>query len=566
MTILEATGRTAGATARAARAAAAVIGRPFRDGYGAFLRAGRRLGQAFREQYEPEGGSLQLEKDEATYRRFTQSGKRDLSPITQERQLAIAHWLWQSNPLARRILELLTDFVIGEGAQLRSLDRDVELRLTHFWRSAINQMDLFQEQLTLELAKSGELIVPAFVNETNGAVSLGWIDPSRVAGVLVDETNCRCPVAIKLRPRESAAGTAAGTTEYLHVIREETDPSRPGYGYLMPAQPGDVVKDKDAALGGGPSPAGFEYAGSAFLFQINKSPAATRGTSDLLPLADWLDSFDQVQWATLDRANLLNAFIWDVTLANATQDEIDRFLRDTPPPKPATVRAHNEKVTWKAETPDLKLGDMSTGVRMFVNHIMGGAGLPAHWYGASDDVNRATAAEMGPPTFRRLAARQRRMIHILTTICQFALDQHVVHKALPEQVPVLDPAGNPTGESIPTREAFSIVLPEVSAPDTARVAAAIKDASQAVGNLLDLELLSRRTARRLVATLLEQLGERVNQQEEDEELEREQAARAEAEMDTEETRQARLAADLAAAAAGASGNGRVSAAEIAAAP
>ena len=53
--------------------------------------------------------------DSRDWRPLTKHKFRDLSPLTQERQIDIAHWLYLSNPVAFRTIEITKDFVIGEG-------------------------------------------------------------------------------------------------------------------------------------------------------------------------------------------------------------------------------------------------------------------------------------------------------------------------------------------------------------------------------------------------------------------------------------------------------------------
>src|SRR5258706_9141916 len=59
------------------------------------------------------------------WRRLTQS-KADLNPITHQRMLDIALHLFDRNPLGRRILEVVKDFVIGDGIDIDTPDETVK--------------------------------------------------------------------------------------------------------------------------------------------------------------------------------------------------------------------------------------------------------------------------------------------------------------------------------------------------------------------------------------------------------------------------------------------------------
>jgi hypothetical protein len=60
---------------------------------------------------------------------------------------------------------------------------------------------------------------------------------------------------------------------------------------------------------------------------------------------------------------------------------------------------------------------------MFLSIIYAGSGIPKHWFGTGEDVNRASALEMGSPVLKKLAARQALIKAYFKDICQFVLDQ-----------------------------------------------------------------------------------------------------------------------------------------------
>ncbi len=532
-TLTEAAARTAAVTLRYARAAWRGATYPYRATARVVGRTTRRMGQAFREALTPEllsGGGV-IDTDDWSYRRLTRS-KRDLSELRQGRQLEIAHWLYTSNPVARRILELTRDFVMGDGAEVTTDDEKVQEVVDAFWHDQDNRLDFFADEIALELAKAGEVLIPAFVNEVDGSVKLGWLDPGDVVAVLTDPRNQRIPLAVKVQ------GGPGKDAVYLKVIREQDDPNLPGAGKLMPALADDRIVDP--SVGTEPKP----YAGACFLFQINKAPAATRGTSDLLPLADWLDALDSSVWNSLDRITFLNSFTWDVKVENASEGELKVLQDKTPPPKPGSVRFHNEKEEWTAVTPDLKMGDFSEGVRTHLNHVMGGAGLPSHWFGASDDVNRASAAEMSEPTLKRLTKRQGVMRYVLETLVRFAIDQAVLAGQLNEDAAILDREGNATAETVPAREAFTVLMPEISAKDSAKVATAARELVTALDVAIEAELLTTRTAREVFANLLTQMGAEIDLQQEAADIDAQHAEREKQEAEQAERDQADLRARM----------------------
>src|SRR6266567_2771777 len=97
----------------------------------------------------PNGGS---EED-----RYWQS----LSDIAYQKDLMLSTYLemhshiyeaWQSNPLARAIIEMTTSFVLGKGLTLVAKNKRVQAVLMRFWNDPDNVMDERMYQVCQELA------------------------------------------------------------------------------------------------------------------------------------------------------------------------------------------------------------------------------------------------------------------------------------------------------------------------------------------------------------------------------------------------------------------------------
>ena len=192
----------------------------------------------------------------------------------------------------------------------------------------------------------------------------------------------------------------------------------------------------------------------------------------------------------LDRAALINAFVWDITLKGMTQEEINKWLKDNPAPKPGSIRAHNENVTFSAVAPDLKAADAETDSRLIKNYILAGAGFPEHWFADGGAANRATAAEMGEPTVKHLTARQRYFRHMIEYIFDFVIDQAILHKRLPPDV----------------NRSFQLILPDMAIKDVSKAMAAMKQATSAVATAVHQGWISQKTAARIFAVFSAQLG------------------------------------------------------------
>lgn len=420
-------------------------------------------GVKFREAY----GST-IDADEDQWRKLTGDVNRDLSPLTQSRMREMAVYLWESNLLGNRIIELMVAYLLAEGVRLSSDDPDAQAALDAFWRDPINQMDAKLPKKVRELALYGEQCYPVFVNAHSGAVRLSYLDPALIETVVVDPDNVEQPIGIV------TAKDKRGQARRYRVIVNGDD--------------ADLFTARTQAI------RETFTDGEAFWFTVNDLSNSRRGRSDLLAQADWLDGYDQYLFGELDRANFMRAFMWDVTLTGATPEEVEQRARKISAPKPGSVRVHNEAETWTATTPDLKAQDSAEGARLFRNHVLGGATIPEHWYGGGGDVNRATGESMGEPTFKVFSMRQRQVRLMLETIGTYVLRRQALARKGSEPA-----ADDPAIQC-------EAVFPELTARDTSKYAAALQQVVVAAGLALDKGLITQATAVSLVNSVAGRLG------------------------------------------------------------
>ena len=349
------------------------------------------------EAYPMVGGA----GEDALWRSLTNNNIRDLNILTHRRMQDIAFYLYDSNPMAGRIIEIIEDFVIGDGFTYKANSPEVKEVLDKFWNDPDNNLDEEMNVNVVELFLFGELCLPVWVNHADGAVKLSYIDPKMILKITKDPFNSK--ISKKLfwkKPRGSK-------TRELDIINVDRKIKSNTYERLI---------------------------GECFYFTINKVSSATRGRSCLLRLADWLDGYDQFLFARLERAFLLNNYIWDVECEGMTKGELEEFVKGLSQPKPGSIRAHNEKIKWKAETPKLESADASGEANLFKNQILGGAGFPGHWFAEGDKTTRATAMEMSLPTLKNLKSKQKKIQFMITRMFNFVIDQAIIAGTLKKDV------------------------------------------------------------------------------------------------------------------------------------
>jgi len=417
-----------------------------------------------------------IDADEDQWRPLTGDTNRDLSPVTQRRMREMAVYLWESNLLANRLIELPLAYLLAEGVDLRVGDDESQKTINRFWRDPINQMDIKLAKKMRELALYGEQCYPTFVNEHSGHVRLGYLDPALIETVVMDPDNPEQPIGIvTCKDRKGVAH------RYKVIING----------------PEDVFTQRTTAI------RDTFTDGEAFYFTINDLSNGRRGRSDLLAQADWLDGYDQFLFGELDRAQFMRAFVWDVELKGATPEEVKARAREIAPPSPGSVRVHNDAEAWNAVTPGLQAQESSENARLFRNHVLGGRTIPEHWYGGGGDVNRAVGAEMGEPTFKTFSMRQRDAKHILETIGVYVLRMKYLADHNGQEPDLED-------------DAFEVeaVFPEMTARDTSKYAAALQQVVIAASLALEKRLITQETAVKIINAISGRLGIEIDAEDE----------------------------------------------------
>jgi hypothetical protein len=475
------------------------------------------------------------------------AGPRDLSNWSQERAIEAAYRLWNTNPLAGALTEIVVDYVVGDGVKVIAENELVQETLDRFLQDPVNDLmgpdgatGAGLDALVRELGLFGELLVLAFVRDGadmgiagDGRLRIGTVDPAQIQSLITDAQNQRDVLAVRLKDKSGgttgpvykiikavdARGALEGQRDlrsYREAVSRGTRVDRKygirfveGKEWIVSETESRELAMREAEEGGKRQ---FATDGECFFFQVNKISTGVRGRPDMLRMIDWLDRFDQLFFDGAEHVALLNLFAWDLKIDGGAVDapEADRNLniqaKKVAALKSGSVYAHNEHASLTASNPDLKTQDVETIVRQLRVLIAGGSRFPEHWLGEGGYTNRATAAEMGQPTFRMLTRRQAVVRMMLTRLCQYQIDMAVALGNLPETVAVLNDDGDPSGKETPARKAFRVEMPDINVQDTGLAARAFATVATAVTPLVVGQLLPKRAALELLAAAAALLG------------------------------------------------------------
>ncbi|MCL5073952.1 MAG: hypothetical protein M1308_24130 [Actinobacteria bacterium] len=255
---------------------------------------------------------------------------------------------------------------------------------------------------------------------------------------------------------------------------------------------GDTLKNLD----------NYEVVESAFCFhyKINAVTGSKRGWSDLATNVNWIAIFDEGLLNAMRQRRFRTAFIFDVTVDGAGKPEIaakNKEITDNPP-KPGTVRVHNEKEKWQTVQPNMDTKDMAEDLHQVLMHAGRALNIPEHYLGSGGDVNRASASEMGLPTIKYMKRRQKYFKAILNQIIRVAID-----------VNIYATKGKLSASS---KIDFTIEFPDIDTKDNLAIAQAVSQLVTSLVAAKDSGWISNKTAQRL---MFKYLGEENTPEEED---------------------------------------------------
>lgn len=420
------------------------------------------------------------------FRRMTgrdnQSALRDLPMPTHERMQDIAYWLYLANPMAQWFVNQQTAYVIGSGVTLQTKDEALREVLDRFWKDPISRWESRLVKKTRELGMYGEQCWPCFVSPGSGLVRVGYLDPCLIEEVILDPDNAE--LAIGVITKSNYQGTRAEQRRYRTALALPEDE-------LLPAAQRERSTLTD---------------GDCFYFAVNHVSNGSRGWSDLLCKADWMDGYEQFLFQRLERADLANRVVTDVEMTGANDEQISAYMKTFQLPPPGGAFIHNDKLKLEHKAVDLQASDASMDARMFKHQCINP--MPEHWYGGGGDVNRATAGEMDEATYKLFAMRQGEIKAMLEEVVGYQILRAKEAGSLPQK---LKPEWQP-------------VFPEMVKADIQKHTGAMQSTATANTAMLGQGVIDKAEARKIYAVVVKPLGIDLEEKDNDE-LEAEAAER-----------------------------------------
>ena len=378
-------------------------------------------------------------------------GRGDRPPDDARRQYDEALLAWRTNPYAKRIVDIITDYTVGDGLTPVA-PGEIGRFVDTFWSHPQNRLALRLPELMDELSRAGDLFLVLFRNAADGMSYVRAVPKSEVVEIVTAENDWERELAYVVR-----GGGDDGRPPTADGGQQTSGGGQPsavgGLGtttFLSPQHP-------DAAT-----------ADAVMLhYSINRPVGALLGESELASILPWLRGYSRM---LEDRVRLnwaARAFLWFVTVPTGRVNA--KAEQYSAPPEPGSIVVHDDGERWEMQAANLRGLDAQHDLRALRQAISAGSGQPPHWHGDGGDINRAVATAMQDPAVRRLRRRQRHLQHVVVDLCAVAYERaYALGRA----------------RRRPDPSVIRVELPDISREDNESLALAAERMTGAMGQLL----------------------------------------------------------------------------------
>lgn len=372
-----------------------------------------------------------------------------LNRSTWDRKKVFAEALraWRVNPIARRIVRLMTSFVIGKGLEISCEDEYTNTFLQEWVK--VNKLKKNLKRWKDEETRTGNLF--ALFNVQPDGMTVIRMTPAELIEEIVTLPN--------------------DVETELQYTRQQID-ENPWQAYNP---------DEDQQL---------------FMVHTasNQPVGSAWGEADLSPLLVWIGRFSS--WLE-DRVRLnkyRTAFMYVVRGQYASEAERQAREREinANPPKPGSVLVTNAGAgeDWGILSANLDAFDATMDGTAIKKMIAAGVGYPMHWLAEPEDSTRTTAEAAGTPSFRTLEEAQDDFFEVIIELARVALEVKARRDS-----------------SIKTDAVIKVTGPDITERDNATLALALGRAYPHLAEMFDRNAIDEKEFMRLTYKMFAEVWE-----------------------------------------------------------
>jgi len=298
-----------------------------------------------------------------------------------DRQTILAECLraWRVNPIARRIVKLYTQFIIGEGITVESDHKATNDYLKLWWEHPLNNFGQQCMDWCDELTRSGNMFFLCTLDQVSGMLFVRAVPADQVAEIISQPNDILQEVAYK--------PTEQGRDPWLALDR-----TMPQVNFML------------------------HYA-------MNRPVGVAWGEPDLAPMLSWIGRYSS--WledrARLNRFRFSWLIVWKRKWENEAAKRAKSLELAANPPAPGSWLLLDENETVEMPNPNLESADAEKDGLALKKMIALGAGIPPHYLAEPESSTRTTAEAAGTPTFRGLEQSQTFFLNMIRSLAVLAV-------------------------------------------------------------------------------------------------------------------------------------------------
>jgi len=349
---------------------------------------------------------------------------------------------WRKSFFARRIVTLARSYVVGSGIMISSADPTINQFVRSFWSHRKNHITTRLGPMCDELTRAGELFPTLHTNPIDGMSYVRFV-PARLIS-------------------------------HVHTADNDYE-TELSYDELTTGEP-KVWIGIDHPRAFKPSPVRRRLQPLMVHYAVNRPIGATRGEGDLGPVLPWIKRY--TEWLK-DRVRLnrqrTRQSILDIEIADDSLVEDKRQQLRTHNPVESGIYVHGPGEKTEAKSLNIRAADAKEDGHILRLAVATGANLGLHYLGEGENVNYATAKEMGEPTARFYSERQDDFTGFLCDLVTVAYRRYcAVHD-------LSSPLARGTEGGLDLQLIVSVT--EIARADNAGLATAAKDVVEALSSM-----------------------------------------------------------------------------------
>ena len=399
---------------------------------------------------------------------------------------------WRKNPIAKRIVEIFIDHVVGAGITLSSPLTELDKFIQSFWYDRRNRMPQRLESMVSEWSISGDLFPVLFFNPANGMSYIRFVVKPRITQIQTAPNDWELEL---FYVEERSLDRVNNVDPIVWMGFEHPQANTPMRVMPMVGEDGSVIipTDPPPELIVPDSEDSLTLPPIMGHYSVNRLMGALLGEGDLVSVLTWLLRYSRMLEDRVRLNAAVRTFLWFVTVpSKSVASTLSKYKK---PPSAGSVIVKDEDEQWEVQAPSLHANDARHDLEALRRMIYAGT-FPPHWFGEKGS-SLAEAKAMQAQPQRLLTRRQGDFVYMCQDIIYTAYNRaRLVDDSLPEL-----PSTN-------YQELFTAQVPDIATDDNKDLAKSGWDLAQAYSEYaLSTEGQSRTLLNKSLSAFFKFIGE-----------------------------------------------------------